>query len=87
MTLTIELTPEQEARLKEKAQARGQAAEEYAAALLADDLEPRPTTGAEAIAYWRKKGILGRLFADRPEDSLELARKLRQEAETRCAAG
>lgn len=40
----------------------------------------RPMTGAEALAYWQKEGVLG-LLADRP-DSPEYARELRQ-AETR----
>lgn len=39
-------------------------------------------TGAAAIAFWRKNGLLG-TFSDREEDSPELARKMREEANLR----
>src|SRR2546425_12708295 len=41
--------------------------------------EPRPTTGAEVVAYWERHGLLG----TRPDisDSLEHARALRRKAE------
>jgi hypothetical protein len=42
----------------------------------------QPMTGAQIIVYWEKEGAQG-VFADRPEDSPELARILRQEAERR----
>ena len=80
MTLTIELTSEQEARLAERARQEGLPAEEYARRRLLADLT-RPMSGAEALEYWRKEGVLG-LFADRP-DSPEYARELRRQAETR----
>src|SRR5947209_2577807 len=40
--------------------------------------EPRPTTGAEVVAYWERHGLLG----TRPDitDSLEHARALRRKA-------
>jgi hypothetical protein len=81
MTLTIELTPEQEAALQAQAQAAGIDATEYAQRLLASDLaeEHRPMTGAEMIAYWDKEGITG-TFADRP-DSQEYARQLRDQVQ------
>jgi len=43
--------------------------------------EPRPTTGAEVVAYWERHGLLG----TRPDisDSLEHARALRRKAERR----
>jgi len=43
--------------------------------------EPRPTTGAEVVAYWERHGLLG----TRPDikDSLEHARELRRKAERR----
>ena len=84
MTLTIDLTPEQEARLQERARQEGLPAEEYARQRLLADLS-RPRTGAEALEYWRREGVLG-LFADRP-DSPEYARQLRRQAETRDQGG
>lgn len=42
--------------------------------------EPKPKTGAEVLASWERKGVFGKVFMDRPEDSPELARKLRAEA-------
>lgn len=45
----------------------------------------RPMTGAQALAYWDAQGCLG-VFSNRelyPEDSPELAHRLRREAETR----
>jgi predicted DNA-binding antitoxin AbrB/MazE fold protein len=46
-----------------------------------DALERLPVNGAELVEYWKQKGV----FASRPDitDSLEYARKLRREAETR----
>ena len=40
-----------------------------------------PTNGTELIEYWRKEGVIGSLPED--VDSLERARTLRREAETR----
>lgn len=83
MTLTIDLTPEIEARLQAAAARHGLPVEEYALRVLdlgisADAL---PMTGAEALAYWKREGVIG-LFSDRP-DSPEFARELRRLAETR----
>ena len=52
MALTIELTDEQTAALKAKAEAQGVPAEEYARQVLAQDLEaaPRPRHISEVIA-------------------------------------
>jgi hypothetical protein len=85
MTLTIELTPEQEVALQTQAQAVGMEASEYAWQLLASDLvtERRPMTGAEVLAYWEHEGVRG-VFADRP-DSQTFARQLRQAEEARGA--
>src|SRR5947209_20582646 len=43
--------------------------------------EPRPTNGAELVAYWQRHGLIG----SRPdiEDSLEYVRTMRRKAETR----
>jgi hypothetical protein len=45
------------------------------------DDEPRPTNGAELVAYWQRHGLIG----SRPEitDSLEHVRAMRRKAETR----
>jgi hypothetical protein len=82
MTLTIELTPEQENRLQAAAERRGLEPAEYAQRLLAENLPELPATGAQLLAYWDEEGCLG-VFSDRPEDSPELARQLRQNAEVR----
>ncbi len=44
-----------------------------------------PMTGAEAIAYWKREGVRG-VFSNTeryPQDSPELARLFRKQAETR----
>ena len=83
MTLKIELTAEERTQLSERARQEGLPMAEYARRrLVAELMEPkRPMTGAEALEYWRKEGVLG-LFADRP-DSPDYARELRRQAETR----
>jgi hypothetical protein len=102
MTLTIELTPEEEAELRRRAKEEGLTQEAWMHQLLRERLTgPRlpeaigekaganpakPMTGAEALAFWKETGAQG-VFADRPEDSPELARKLRKEAETRDWSG
>jgi hypothetical protein len=81
MALTVELTPEEQTRLEQEAALRGLEAAEYARRLIEAGLSARPMTGAEALAYWEREGVLG-LFQDRP-DSPEFARELRRQAETR----
>ncbi len=87
MTLTIELTPEQEAALLAQAKAAGLDATEYAKQLIASDLaaERRPMTGAEMIAYWEQEGVIGS-YGDPDIDAPELARRIRERAQTRDAA-
>lgn len=80
MTLTIDLTPETEARLKAEAKRRGLNQTDMARQLIEESLNV--TTGADALAFWKQKEVLG-TFADRQESSENLARKLRQEAESR----
>jgi hypothetical protein len=43
--------------------------------------EPRPTNGAELVAYWERHGLIG----SRPDipDTLEYVREMRRKAETR----
>lgn len=84
MTLTINLSADEEARLQREAEAQGVEAEELARRLIDQGLpseEPRPKTGREALAYWRRKGALG-LFADRG-DTQTVAEELRRNASTR----
>jgi hypothetical protein len=79
-----------EERLHRQADNKGINASEYALELLADALEadapeePMPKNGAELIAYWQKHGVIGD-WADRTDigDSVEYARKLREQAQTR----
>lgn len=87
MTITIELTQDEERRVAE-ARSRGLDVDALLKGLIgalpappAIETVPRATTGAEAIAFWQREGVFG-LFADRP-DSAEFARQLRRQAETR----
>lgn len=79
MTITIELTVEQETRLASEANKRGVKPEEFASELLSHSLTSLPQTPQELYAFWEKEGVFG-LWADCPEDSPELARKWRREA-------
>jgi len=85
MTLTLDLTEEQEARLVARAKAAGiDDPRQYVLSLISSEIdEQMPTTGAELIAYWKRLGVDG-LFADRP-DSPEFARQLRSQVESRAA--
>jgi len=87
MTLTIELTPEQEATLQAQANAAGMEASEYARQLLASDLviERRPMSGAEMIAHWKRDGVLGS-YGDMDVDAPELARRIRERGHMREAS-
>ncbi len=80
MTLTIELTPEEEARLLEEAQRAGVAPSDYVRRLIDEDLAVLPDnpTGAQILKYWDAAGLRG-LYADRP-DTLTYAAQLRQRA-------
>ncbi len=80
MTITIELTPEEDARLRSKAEERGTDVSTLAHDLLSLTLTPKLTNGREIYAYWEAHDLLGKLFTDRTEDAPELARKLREEA-------
>jgi len=85
MAYTLELLPDTEARVQAQADAQGLAVEEYLVSLIEDALPaPKPRTGAELVALLKKEGILG-VWADRTDigDSMEYARTLRHEAETR----
>ena len=100
MTLTLELTPEQEQRIEAEAKRRNMNAASYAKAMLFEDetadgdeertlppagpLPPVNGTGANLVAYWEREGLIG----TRPdiEDSLEHARAIRRRAERRTRA-
>lgn len=86
MTLTLDLPPALEARLEAEAAKRNEPVETFAVAWLEETLpeKPRSQTGAELVARLEEEGILG-MWADRADigDSLEYARKLRSQAETR----
>lgn len=75
MTLTIELTREQEQRLRDLATATHQPVETYLQNLIAQQLA-QPLTGAEMVEYWQREGLLGS-YGDPAVDSLELARQIR----------
>ena len=82
MTISLELTPEQEARLEDEAARSGLDVAEYALSrLFGGPVSPGPA-GAEIVAALRASGVIG-TFADRP-DSPEWARRLRQAAEARA---
>lgn len=95
MTLTLELTPEQEQQIEAEAQSRNMDMRSYALTrLMQPDYgmnvgneeyetlpEPGSLTPAQTVAYWESKGIL-RPRPDLP-DSPVYARQLRDEAETR----
>ena len=97
MTLTLELTPEQEQRIEAEARRLNLDTASYAKALLFEDetaegdeehalppagpLPPANGTGADLVAYWEREGLIG----TRPDikDSLEHARAIRRKAERR----
>jgi len=81
MTLTMELTAEQEARLYRQAASAGVDAAEYLRRLLDTDPLAPAMTGQVAWDYWQKAGVIG-TFADRP-DSPDFARELRDAANAR----
>ncbi len=85
MTLTLELTPEQGARLSRLAARAGLGSEAYLLGLIDAgaelELVTPPATGAELIAYWQSNGCLG-AYAGAP-DSPDFARQLRAQAEAR----
>ncbi len=96
MTLTLELTPEQEQHIEAEARRRNMDAASYAKSLLFEEdiaegeeqtlppagpLPPTNGTGADLVAYWEREGLIG----TRPDikDSLEHARAIRRKAERR----
>ncbi len=89
MTITLDLPPQTELRLEDAATRREKPVKEYALSLIEDGLPPPDSmpelkTGADVIAFWQANGLIGD-WADREDigDSLEYARDLRRQAETR----
>ena len=88
MTLTLDLPPDLEARVKSEAARRGVSPTECVLEVLGAAMPdgPMPTTPAELVDYWEREGVLG-IWADRTDipDSPEYARLLRRQAEQRTA--
>jgi hypothetical protein len=79
MILTIELTPEQEARLQAEADARGIDPETVLQELVKTLPEiEKPKTGAEAVDYWEREGLFDPDYGDPILDSPEMARAIRE---------
>jgi hypothetical protein len=78
MSVTIDLTQEREERLQLEARRRGLSLQDYLKGALLGEypLPPPKRTPAEALKAWHEEGITP-MWLDRPEDSPELARKLR----------
>lgn len=93
MVLIIELGPAEAQELQRRARELGMQPDQYARMQVVEGLSNRGAlaqspacgdrrmTGAEAMDYWCREGVLG-LFADRP-DNPEYARELRRLAENR----
>jgi hypothetical protein len=94
MTLTIELTPEEAARLRRLARRAGQDETAYLHTLIASLPEETGAslisaegamTGAQILEYWDREDVRG--IFDPDVDSVELAGQLRRQAETRSSGG
>ncbi len=89
MTITLNVPTEIEVRLEQEAARREQPVEDYALSLIEHNLPEAPSmpelkTGADVVAYWKANGLIGD-WAEREDigDSVEYARELRRQAETR----
>lgn len=85
MTITLELSPDVDARLAEEAASDNISKEELASQLIAMALPPAEfKNGAEAIEYWKQIGLIG-MWADREDmkDSTAWVRRLRDGASER----
>ena len=89
MTITLNVPIDMEMRLEEEAAKCEQPVEDYALSLIERNL-PKPSsvpelkTGADVVAYWKANGLIGD-WADHEDigDSVEYARELRRQAQTR----
>ena len=89
MTITLDLPPEVEAHLEREAAKQSSPVEDYALSLIKKSLPlpdqmPELKTGADVVAFWKANGLIGD-WANREDisDSLEYARELRRQAESR----
>lgn len=82
MTVTLDLTPEEEAVLAAKARAKGLSLREYLQSQVRELATVPPVTiGAQIIAEWEREGIIG--YRKDITDSRAYARRLRERAQTR----
>jgi len=83
MDLRLTLPPDLATHLSEAAARNGLPLDQYALDILSDSqqLSQTPKSGAELVAYWREKGLIGM----RPDiaDPVEHSRLLRRDAERR----
>ncbi len=82
MTLSLEIPPDLEERLRKEAAILGLSPGEFAVRVLSTTLRPRaPRTPNEVVDYWEAEGLLG----TRPDilDSSEHTRQIRHDAERR----
>jgi hypothetical protein len=79
MTLTLELTPEEEASLHARAARAGLDEAAYLRSLIAGKRPARKgqNTPAEMVAFWLANGLLTG-YGDPDKDSTEVARELRE---------
>ena len=75
MTLTIELTPEEETLLKAQAEQEGADLQTFARRRLMGESDGQ-TWGSRMLTKWKAEGIIG-MWADR-EDIEETSRKFRE---------
>ena len=82
MTLTIELSQEQEKALKKVASTSGVDLQEFARLRLLETIQIKKKTPAEVLAGWDASGEAS-VYARNPEDAIGIARRLREAAENR----
>lgn len=82
MTLTIDLTPDQQAALEAEATARGIDLPELVRRRLTGDTPKSGMTPREILAYWAEDQSPS-VFGRTNEDAVTIARRLRQQAERR----
>jgi hypothetical protein len=78
MTITIELSPEEERNLREKAKDMGVEPEDYARRLLGSAVSREKRTGADILSEIKALN-LAHGYGDLSIDSPELARRLRDQ--------
>lgn len=76
LSITIELTEGQEQILKALARGRNMTPEAYLEGIFAGEFPFPFKKPSKALEEWKRLGLLPQ-WQDRPEDSIELARKLR----------